>query len=129
MKARNPLLFAELFPEDRRSRHTFLSDGRTQPGMFIYHVSIIDYLRKWDISTMAEHYTKATFRDRHQISCVPPEKYATRFLNFMQSQVIINQEHWDGMRKEISLHESMAKLSRKHGSVHQQRTKFYNRQT
>ena len=56
---------------------------------------------------------------------MPPEYYATRFLKFMQEKVIINQEHWDGMRKEVSLQESMSKLSKKHGTVHHKRTKYH----
>lgn len=40
LKESNPVLYDKLFPEERRSRYTFLSEG----GKYIYHVSIIDYL-------------------------------------------------------------------------------------
>jgi hypothetical protein len=71
--------------EDFFNRHQFISAD----GLWIYHVSIIDYLQMWDLNKKAEHFCKTYFlgKNKKNISAVEPSKYAKRFLNFVQRHV------------------------------------------
>jgi hypothetical protein len=54
LKEKNQARYNQLFPEERRSRYTFLSEG----GKFIYHVSIIDYLCLYNWQKIGENLWK-----------------------------------------------------------------------
>ena len=82
-----PLIQKE-FDENRASRYCFLS----QDGKFIYHVGIIDYLQDFNFDKMVENRYKSIISDGQKISAVHPKMYCERFFDFMQSQVIINQD-------------------------------------
>ena len=58
-------------------------------GTRIYHISIIDFFQKWDIFKKGERFTKTMFlhKDPDNLSAIEPEKYAKRFLNFMEGHV------------------------------------------
>ena len=72
---------------DQFNRHTFLS----QCGTWIYHVSIIDYLQKWNFDKKAEAFAKKWFLGKNAkgISAVPPEYYARRYTRFMKRNVLV----------------------------------------
>ena len=71
------------------SRHKFLSVC----GRYIYHIGIIDYLQDYNFDKKLENLAKYHIMMKGPgISAVPPPKYAERFLNFMRSQLIIDQK-------------------------------------
>ena len=68
-------------------RHVYMSDD----GMFLYFLGIIDYLQDWNWNKWGENRLKSTISDGELISAVAPNKYSLRFINFMQDNVLINQ--------------------------------------
>ena len=66
-------------------RHCFRNGNR------IYHLSIIDFFQKWDKYKKDERFTKTMIlqKDPEMLSAIEPDKYARRFLNFMESKVFI----------------------------------------
>mmetsp|Transcript_64256 Transcript_64256/g.88880 ORF Transcript_64256/g.88880 Transcript_64256/m.88880 type:complete len:95 (+) Transcript_64256:48-332(+) len=74
--------------EDRKNRHRFLSIDCKH----IYHLGIIDYLQDFNVEKKFEYHAKTLINKKDaEISAVPPERYAKRFLSFMKDQVIIDQ--------------------------------------
>jgi hypothetical protein len=74
------------------NRHTFLSKN----CKFIYHLGIIDYLQDYHMEKQAENFLKETILGRSsekdgEISAVHPSRYAPRFVRFMASNVIVDQ--------------------------------------
>lgn len=68
------------------SRHMFLSSNL----QYIYHIAIIDYLQDYNFDKKSENFVKTIWRGRRaEISAVPPERYAKRYIEFMENQVII----------------------------------------
>lgn len=69
-----------------KNRHMFLSSNL----QFIYHLAIIDYLQDYNFDKKSEHFVKTIWRGRRaEISAVPPERYAKRYIEFMENQVIV----------------------------------------
>jgi len=67
-------------------RHTFLSSNL----QYIYHIAIIDYLQDYNFDKKLENFVKTIWRGRAaEISAVPPERYAKRYIEFMENQVIL----------------------------------------
>lgn len=61
-------------------RHAYLSSNM----QYIYHISIIDYLQDYNFDKKMEHFVKNVWRGRGaEISAVPPERYAKRYIEFM----------------------------------------------
>ena len=58
-------------------------------GSFIYHISIIDYLQKYNIHKKVERYYKIVFQNASpsELSTINCKDYAKRFLSFMSNQV------------------------------------------
>ena len=51
-----------------------------QDGSRVYHISIIDYLQKFDLSKLGEYFFKsAKNKGGREISAVPPGFYKKRF--------------------------------------------------
>jgi len=48
----------------------------------IYYIGIIDILQRYNTRKYVEHTYKATYLDENEISCVDPNFYAQRFINF-----------------------------------------------
>ena len=74
----------EEFEELRKNnRLVYLSRDRQQ----IYYIEIIDFLTsyKW-IKKKIEYYFKTTCISK-EVSCVPPDRYSTRFIEFITKQV------------------------------------------
>ena len=72
------------------TRHRFLSYN----GEYIYHLAIIDYLQEYNWDKKSEHYAKTIFRGSGaEISSVPPVRYMKRFIEFMESEVIIDDKN------------------------------------
>ena len=80
-------------------------------GTWIYHVSIIDYLQKWNFDKKSEAFAKKWFlgKDAKGISAVPPEFYAKRYLRFMQRSVFVQTRNHDEDEEDRTY--SLAKLS------------------
>ncbi len=72
------------------NRHMFLSSC----GTWIYHVSIIDYLQKWNFDKKAEAFAKKWFLGKNAkgISAVEPDYYATRYLSFMKRNIFVQRQ-------------------------------------
>lgn len=87
LEKQNPEYWKQLF-DGRSSRHCFMSED----GKFLYHLGIIDYLQDFNIEKWGENKFKSLISDGEMISAVPPKKYALRYFNFMQQQVVVNQE-------------------------------------
>ena len=98
LKDLEPELYAQLI-EGRQSRHSCMSED----GKYIYHLGIIDYLQDFNMEKKGENWFKSLISDGTMISAVPPKHYKERYFNFMQNQVVINQEAVDVTRKEINL--------------------------
>ena len=60
----------------------------------VYHIGIIDYLQKWDLSKKSEAFFKSKIlgKDKNLISAVPPEKYEKRFREFMCQKVFFDRD-------------------------------------
>ena len=73
--------------DDQFNRHMFLSSC----GTWIYHISIIDYLQKWNLNKRQEAFAKKWFlgKSPKKISAVEPNFYAKRFLSFVKSNILI----------------------------------------
>lgn len=84
-------------------RHCFLSED----GKYIYHLAIIDYLQDFNKNKQMENMYKSMLKDGKQISAVEPKYYCQRFFQFMQNQVVINQEMVDIKRQDINLDKEM----------------------
>ena len=80
--------------------------------MFIYHLGIIDYLQDYNMDKKGEHWLKSFIADANLISAIPPKPYSQRFFQFMQDQVVINQNHSDSVRKEIRLDKLLKELKK-----------------
>ncbi|KAI0030504.1 SAICAR synthase-like protein, partial [Vararia minispora EC-137] len=61
------------------------TDERNAPMDTIYYLGVIDILTPYTVAKKAEHFWKGLRADRHKISPVPPEEYATRFIAFMKA--------------------------------------------
>lgn len=89
--AESQLLMEEKFNKELKTRHTFLSKN----CMFIYHLGIIDYLQDYHFEKKLENFVKEDILGQNskteEISAVPPKRYAPRFLQFMASNVVIDQ--------------------------------------
>lgn len=69
-----------------KSRHMYLSSNL----QYVYHLAIIDYLQDYNWDKKMEHFAKSIWRGRKsEISAVPPERYAKRYISFMEDQVIV----------------------------------------
>ena len=68
------------------SRNEYKSDDNS----LIYHLGLIDFLQHFSLPKKAEHYLKAEIlmRTRAKISCVPPDFYQERFIDFIQRKVL-----------------------------------------
>lgn len=87
----NDFLEQQLENEDphanfKNDRHAYLSSNL----QYIYHISIIDYLQYYNFDKKMENFVKTIWRGRGaEISAVPPKRYAKRYIEFMDSQVIL----------------------------------------
>ena len=59
-------------------------------GKFIYHLSIIDYLQKYDYKKKVERWHKISFKhaEPSHISSINIQAYSKRFMKFMQEKVL-----------------------------------------
>ena len=75
--------------EFSKDRHAFLSSNL----QYIYHISIIDYLQDYNWDKKSENFAKTILKGRNaEISAVPPQRYAKRFIEFMESQVVLHDK-------------------------------------
>ena len=61
----------------------------SEDGNFIYHISIIDYLQKFDKFKKGERFYKVNIKGAKssELSSMESQPYGTRFLEFMKSKV------------------------------------------
>jgi hypothetical protein len=97
LKDKNRQLYDKLLG-DRQTRHSYMSED----GRYIYHLGIIDYLQDFNFDKWGENKLKSIIADGKMISAVPPKPYCRRFFDFMQAQVVINQDAIDVTRKEVN---------------------------
>jgi len=53
----------------------------------IYYLGLIDFLQPWTVRKVVERQLKGIFYDTSAISCVDPDEYAQRFLEFIDAHV------------------------------------------
>ena len=72
-------------PEQQEMETSFLSTC----GKFKYHVSVIDYLQRYNLSKKLERTYKifTTSARPEEISSTDCDRYAERFIKFMKNQV------------------------------------------
>ena len=51
----------------------------------VFYVGIIDVLTDYGLKKMGEHISKAVLYDSKQVSCVPPNEYQSRFVDYLAS--------------------------------------------
>ena len=51
----------------------------------IYFLGVIDIFTNYNATKKLEHFGKSIYQNGATISCVPPQRYAQRFGNFLQS--------------------------------------------
>jgi len=61
---------------------SWIVDTDTLLSKEIYYIGIIDILQRYNTRKFVEHAYKASYLNEHEISCVDPEYYAERFINF-----------------------------------------------
>lgn len=63
--------------------------GRRKGRKALYYLGVIDFLQPWTTRKALERELKGLIlgHDRHAISCVDPEEYASRFLKFLDAHV------------------------------------------
>jgi hypothetical protein len=62
----------------------------SEDGKFVYHISIIDYLQKYDISKKCERLIKRSplfGAKSDEISSIDTLRYGERFIGFMKEKV------------------------------------------
>ena len=50
-----------------------------------YIVGLVDIMQPWDLAKWVEYLFRGALYGREAISAVPPPKYRTRFLDFVQA--------------------------------------------
>ena len=72
------------------NRHRFFSTC----GNYVYHIAIIDYLTEFTFQKQGESFWKTTMKNNKQelVSAIHPTPYGNRFIEFMNKEVIINEE-------------------------------------
>ncbi|CAM9731054.1 unnamed protein product, partial [Phaeothamnion confervicola] len=71
----------------RRRRTPLGVYGGGGPGMPELHVGLIDVLQQYTLRKGLETRAKGVVYDRHNISAVPPDEYAARFITFLDRNV------------------------------------------
>ena len=58
-------------------------------GKYIYHICIIDYLQTFNLAKRGEIFLKTVFENAkaNTLSAIDPDRYASRFIDFMKSKV------------------------------------------
>ena len=64
----------------------------SETGNEIYFVGIIDILTKYNLKKKGEHFFKMIRYCSNNMSCIPPDKYRDRFVNYM-SKVIVKSSN------------------------------------
>lgn len=69
----------------------------------IYLVSIIDYFQIYNFFKYLETNYKAIFntKDKNGISCVPPDIYLERFINYIDKITDMEKASEEGLKVEI----------------------------
>uniref|UniRef100_A0A7S1VWQ4 PIPK domain-containing protein n=1 Tax=Grammatophora oceanica TaxID=210454 RepID=A0A7S1VWQ4_9STRA len=65
-----------------------LVQGKRNGKQALYYMGVIDFLQPWTRRKVLERQLKGIVGyDVHAISCVPPEEYAARFLEFLEEHI------------------------------------------
>jgi hypothetical protein len=63
-------------------------EGTRSGKRAIYYLGLIDFLQPWTARKVLERQMKSMMGyDTHAISCVAPEEYASRFLEFIDAHI------------------------------------------
>ncbi|KAJ4293042.1 Phosphatidylinositol-4-phosphate 5-kinase [Collariella sp. IMI 366227] len=62
------------------------------PGNEVYYLGVIDCLTHYGMIKKIEHFWKGLSSDRNQISALPPREYGERFINFISSVTMSQEE-------------------------------------
>ena len=70
-------------------------------GQYIYYIGIIDILTEYGFAKKTEHLCKMIRYCSEQMSCIPPNKYKERYIDYMKNTVFDETE----FLKKISINE------------------------
>ena len=59
----------------------------------IYYFGIIDILTNYNFAKKMEYCFKTIRYCSHQMSCIPPDEYQQRFINYMRRKICSREEH------------------------------------
>jgi len=81
--------------EERKNFYFYSDDGgfrathdNDRPGQEIYYLGIIDCLTKYGLTKKSEHFFKSFVSPENEISAIPPERYGTRFVEFISGTTV-----------------------------------------
>jgi hypothetical protein len=77
-------------PNSVYDRHRYFSSC----GRYVYHISTIDYLTRYNIYKQIESFYKVKIKrcPKDLVSCIDSDSYGKRFVKFMETEVIVNEE-------------------------------------
>ena len=78
-------------------------------GEKIYYIGIIDILTEYGIMKKTEHLFKMVRYCSEQMSCIPPNKYKERYINYMNETVFNGKEFW----KKVSFNDEDNNIPKK----------------
>ena len=78
-------------------------------GQKIYYIGIIDILTEYGLMKKTEHLCKMLRYCSEQMSCIPPNKYKERYINYMNNTVFDGKEYW----KKINLNDEENNIPKK----------------
>ena len=61
-------------------------------GQKIYYIGIIDILTEYGFAKKTEHFCKMIRYCSEQMSCIPPDKYKERYINYMRDTVFDDKD-------------------------------------
>jgi len=67
----------------------------------VYYFGIIDILTEYNCAKRVEYFSKMVFYCSKKMSCVPPDFYQRRFLDYMTQRFGNHVEETDNQRKTI----------------------------
>lgn len=81
--------------EERKNFYFYSDDGGfrathddDRPGQEVYYLGIIDCLTKYGFTKKTEHFFKSFVNPENEISAIPPERYGTRFVEFISGTTV-----------------------------------------
>lgn len=62
--------------------------GKRRGSKAVYYFGLIDFLQPYNTKKAVEYHLKSVLYDSNSFSCIPPEAYAERFLDFLDKHIV-----------------------------------------